>query len=488
MDVIESETGRAEVTFEPAGEWLALEKILDACERGETGDAELLAARYAGRIAYDHSEHKWYCFESHAWRTDRTRSVANLLANEIAAQYLFAAAQVQKRGGKGELDLSRALTRRADVLRSRRRIDNALERAKSQPALALSGHEWQRDPLLLACANGVLNLRASAFEFRAGEPGDRLRTVIPTEWQGFDAPAPRWELFLREILGDRELVAFVQRLFGYALAGQVTEHILPILYGEGRNGKDTLLETLAHVLGEIASPVGGEVLIDNARNPGSATPHLVALRHLRLAWVSETNEGARLNAAQVKQLTGGGTITARPLYGEPITYKPTHTLLLVTNHRPHANADDYALWSRVLLVPFNQRFVDEPRADNEHARDYRLAEKLKSEAPGILAWLVRGCGAWQRAGLLPPATIRAATAEYREREDTLAEFIDERCVSAPQVRVRAGELYAAYKEWAEKNGYAAMSGRAFGDRLAKRYGKTRTEMGVLYSGIGLRML
>lgn len=476
------------------GEWLPLEDIMHAFDRAETGDAEILTLLFADRIAYDHSEKRWYFFEDHAWARDRRRQITHLVTNKVAAQFHHAAATLRTRAENDEAKEAKKereqkikeLYKRAAALQYQGRIDRVLDLARRQDALALTGEEWHKDSMLLACKNGVLNLRADAFEFRTGQPCDYLRSTIPTEWQGLDAAAPRWEQFVDEIFAhDAELVAFVRRLFGYGLTGQATDDKFPVLWGEGRNGKDTLLETVEYVLGnELAAPVQSEVLVTTDRNPSVATPHLIALRNRRIVWVNETNEGARLNAGQVKMLTGGGTIAARPLYGESITFRPTHLIMLMTNHRPHTSDDD-AIWKRLLLIPFSQRFIDNPRNENEHRCDPQLGMKLRAEAPGILAWLVRGALEWQSEGLKPPASVLSATDEYRAKEDTIAQFIAEKCVMLASANTKALELYAEYKKWAEANGQKAMTNTAFGERMGKRFAKGRDRNGWSYRGVGL---
>jgi len=474
-------------TLTDAAPYLPLDEILAAFGRAETGDAEILARLFAERIAYDHAENAWHLFNAHFWKRDETDAVGAFVANDVAAQYHFAAAETKRRDGKDEIEKRiKELYARANGLRYRNKIANVLALAARQPALALLGNEWDKDSMLLGCANGVLNLRASEFAFRDGAARDFIRTAAPTEWRDLYTPAPRFEQFLQEIFaGDAELSAFVQRLLGYSITGETSEHIFPVLWGEGRNGKDTLLETLKFVLGDCAAPVQSEVLLSSERNPNAATPHLYALRGKRLCWVNESNEGARLNTSQVKMLTGGGTIAARPLYGTPITFAPQYLLMLVTNHKPHANADDYALWKRLLLIPFTQAFVDSPRAAHEHQRDAKLAETLRGEASGILAWLVRGCLDWQSAGLNPPACVTKATDDYQNEEDAIAEFIAARCVVKENAETKAAELYAAYRQWADENGLAAMSGLAFGKRITKRFKKDRANTGIIYAGVGL---
>ena len=131
--------------------------------------------------------------------------------------------------------------------------------------------------------------------------------------------------------------------------------------------------------------------------------------------------------------------------------------------------------------------VDEPRQDNECKRDPYLSERLQAEAPGILAWLVRGCLAWQKEGLKPPDKVKLATEEYRESEDDIARFISECCVvgGAGQF-VKAGELFQAYTRWAETNGLQKVGGRRFGEYIKRLFNVgPRTRTGYQYLGIGL---
>lgn len=470
------------------GEWLDTRAVLQALERGETGDAELLTVLYTDRLAFDHAEKQWFLWTGGHWARDARKQAGNLIANQVAAQYLHTAAELKRAGGddKTAQEQIEKLYQRAASLRYRSKISNVLDRATSQPALALAGDEWEPNPMLLAVANGVIDLTTS--EFRPGRPADFIRSAAPVAWQGLNAPAPRWEQFLSEIFaGDSALIDFMQRLLGYALAGQVTEHVLPILWGQGRNGKETLLETIKTILGELAAPAAKDVLMDSQRNPGNATPHLYALRPLRLAWVSESKAGARLNAEQVKWLTGGGTITARPLHGSPVTFTPRYTLMLITNHKPKADSDDYALWKRLLLIPFTESFIDKPIAANEHKADSRLAEKLKAEGPGILAWLVRGCLAWQREGLNPPPVVTGATEVYQQEEDDLAQFVEECCLIDSGNEVKASHFYAAYFEWAKSYKGDAQSKIEFGKKMSKRFRKDRAKdgNGLAYYGVGL---
>jgi len=465
--------------------WLSLAVVKEALNLGETGDAELVTNLYRDRVVFDHTEGSWYLWDGHNWQIDRKEKMPDLVAYKIAAQYLNAAAEAQQSGADKE---AMALTKRAKSLRQRNRINNVLTRARSQSFLALAGYEWDTNPWKLGVKNGVLDLHTG--EFAPGRPNDYIRQAAPTEWHGIDTPSPRWERFLLEIFaGDQELVNFVQRLLGYGITGLSVEHVLPVLWGKGRNGKGTLLEVIGAVLGpSLAIPTESSVLMSAGYSSGnSPQPFVYALRGTRLVWASETSEGQRLNTAVVKKLTGGDTIFTRTLHSKPIRFTPSYLILMLTNNRPHVDALDQAIWDRLHLIEFTQRFVDNPQGEGEHLKDKYLVGRLKAEAPGVLAWLVRGCLAWQREeGLDPPDSVKAATAAYREEEDTLGQFITECVITKKGERVRAQSLYDAYTEWCERNHLKELTGTTFGKKVKRHYFDSgRDEKGVYYKDVCL---
>ena len=165
-------------------------------------------------------------------------------------------------------------------------------------------------------------------------------------------------------------------------------------------------------------------------------------------WANETDEERKLSTSLVKWLVGGDTITARPLYGkEDITFRPTHTLFLLTNHKPQVDANDYALWKRLHLIPFTQSFVDRPSEPHEHLRDPDLIFRFTHiEAMGILAWAVKGCLSWQEHGLYLPETIKDTTREYAEEEDSLTPFLMDMREKHGMGWIKALTLYQCYLE------------------------------------------
>jgi putative DNA primase/helicase len=172
-----------------------------------------------------------------------------------------------------------------------------------------------------------------------------------------------------------------------------------------------------------------------------------------------------------------------------VSFKPTHTLFLLTNNKPHAPAEDFAFWQRVLLIPFNLSFVNgDPEHEHERKADLDLADKLKSEASGILAWLIRGCLLWQMmGGLHPPQRVKAATASYKMDEDNIAAFIDHCCVvGGSEIWTGATTLYEAFESWWKK--YVSnfpMKQKKFGALLRKKFHSEKVGGVYRYYGVEL---
>ena len=207
-----------------------------------------------------------------------------------------------------------------------------------------------------------------------------------------------------------------------------------------------------------------------------------------MAFASETNEGCKISAAEVKRLTGGDKLKARSPHDKfEVSFDPTHTLFLLTNSLPHAPADDFALWERTLVVDFPLSFVNrDPEKENERRADLNLFEKLIEQDAGILAWLVKGCLLWQQHGLAPPPKVLAKVKDYQREEDNVGAFVDYCCYLDETVWAGATHLYDAFESWwlkfVSKN---PMKQKKFGMLMRKRFKADKVGGVYRYYGIGL---
>jgi len=446
--------------------------IEEFLNRNEKGDAELFAQLFKGQVVYDNSRKAWYLWRGQYWELDTKREIMGHVSNRVAAEYIHKAAEERKSNGVSAL--YKMLIERAKNLHGLTRTKHVLEFAASEIDISLAGTEWDSNPDLLPVNNGVIDLKTGIL--RDTCPVEYIRHHSPVDWMGFDYPCPQWEKTLNGIFdGDIEMVNFLQRLFGYAITGHVTEHRLPIFLGESaRNGKTTIFEALNNILGEdLSTSIPMNTFMKKKFASDGPSPYLEKLNGKRLAYSSESSEGIRIDTALIKALTGGDTLNPRGMYKDPKSFKPTHKLMLFTNYQPAIPADDQAAWDRIMLIELTMRFVDNPTKPNERKKDKDLGEKLKAEYPGILAWLVRGCLEWRQHGLNPPDKVSIATTAYRDGEDVLQQFIDEALTFGAGYSVMASDLYMRYSKWSDSYGMHPMTMTSFGRKIKKKIGESQ---------------
>jgi putative DNA primase/helicase len=345
------------------------------------------------------------------------------------------------------------------------RLEAMLKLARSEKLLADDGRNWDSDPWLLGVANGVVDLRTG--NLRPGTPEDRITLHTDISFDP-DAQCPRWIRFQAEVFDDdSELIAYVRRAVGYSLTGETSEQSFFCNHGDGANGKTTFLNAVRHVFGDYASNLPFSAFELTARS--AISNDVATLPGKRFVTAIETDESARLNEARIKALTGGDLITARRLYGEYFTFKPLAKFWLAFNHRPLVSDDSHGFWRRVHLIPFVRQF--NPQADPG------LEVTLRTEAPGILAWAVRGCIEWQAQGLNPPAIVVAATQAYREESDPVRVFIEDRCVLHPKAYVRVAVLWQAFVDWSVLNREARTLRRHEFSRRLESMGMDKVRVG-----------
>lgn len=437
----------------------------------DLGNAERVARLHGKDLRWVEAWGAWLVWDGVRWVRDMTGEVVRRAADAIR-QIGAEAATIDHH------DQRKALLAHAIRSESAGKINAAVQLLRAQPGIAVHVEDLDADPWLLNCPNGTVDLRTGDLR-----PAARADLCTKVAGVAFDpaAAAPTWVAFLREVQPDDDVRAFIQRLAGYGATGVIREHVLPIHYGEGGNGKGVCSEALLAALGDYARQIPTDLLL--TRNGEAHPTERATLWGTRLAAASELPSGRGLNEALVKQLTGGDTIAARFMGKDFFEFRPTHTLWVSTNHRPVIRESGNGIWRRVVLVPWT---VTPP------APDTTLPNRVRDELPGVLRWIVEGCLAWQREGLAPPAAVQAATAEYRDESDVLGQFLADRTTTEPEyagatLRAPAGALYKAYQAWCLAGGLRPETQTAFGRALGLRGFVAQKGGGGVAWRLGLRL-
>ncbi len=462
--------GTTEVSRPAEDVAVELSRLASEFELTDAYQAERFAETFGENLRFDHQRRLWLVYREPVWTADE-RGEVDRLAIQAARSLHANAKTIPDSTNRGKALQS------AKFWQSAPGVARVLTLAKSQPPIATSANDWNRDPWLLGTPSGVIDLKTGERRDSCRHEMVSLSLQVPYDPTAY---CHRWEQFIGEVFGgDTELIEYLQRVLGYTLTGRTNEQVWWLFHGEGANGKSTLLEVVSHVLGDYAKRVPFSMFELSHR---SGVPDDIAtLVNKRFVTASESIESAKLNEARIKAMTGGDRLTARPLYGRWFEFDPEFKLFLCANHRPKVSDDSYGFWRRVHVVPFTQRFeVDR--------RDQALSEKLKAEGPGILNWLIDGCLLWQMDGLQPPDRVRGAVAEYERENNPLHEFLAERCEQGERLECAARTLFEGYLEWfrSVRPGEKPLSETAFGKRFGQLFSKRRTSQAHTYQGVRLK--
>lgn len=478
-------------------------------DRSDMGNVNVLAGLSKGDIRYVPETKHWLCWRNEQWTPDHSGENVQSHLIQVAEHYAEQAVELRTQAQDPLLDTSgrKHLERAAENLntwarncRNRNTLAAMRGMAECDGRFTLSAKKLNTDPWLFGVDNGVVNLRTGTLR-----PASRDEFVTRRSPVAFnpEATAPRWHQFIAEITSTPsttipkgfvprpELARYLQKALGYCLSGSVQEHKMFICVGEGSNGKSVLLDTVLRLLGDYGQTMAPEALMSSVRDADAerATPFKFKLVGARAAFSAETKDGQKLDMALVKQHTGGGFLTARALHGAALTFEITHKLWLMTNHRPGIDHMDAATRGRLHIIPFDMRWNRPGEVGSDPGKpdaDPTLADTLKGEAEGVLAWLVAGALAYQREGLNPPAGVARMTREYFDEQDPLGQWLATCEVCEVKDGKMATILHGHYWQWCEAEGRAAGTQVNFSRRLkAAGVRNTKTNKGTVY---GLRPL
>jgi putative DNA primase/helicase len=447
----------------------------------DTGNAERFAKMHRPRARFVAAWNEWIAYDGHRWARDPGRVRVGAMAKAAVRAIYGEAAKAT------DPELRAALVRWGEKSEAAAARSNMIDLARSEPGMSVDYMRLDADPWLFNCANGTLHLKTG--EFRPQRADDLLMKMSQVRYNP-SAQCPRFQKFLEEIMGgDVALIELLERSLGYALTGDVSEHVVFFWHGEeGGNGKSTLSETVLKIMGDYGAKAAPDLLFKGERTERHPC-EIADLFGVRFLVCNETDGKRPWDEPTVKDLTGGDQLKARRMRENFWPFNPTHTIVVYGNKKPRLkNPDDGGMRRRMRLVPFVVSFSGNP--------DRTLGAELAKEAPGILSLLVRGCLKWQGkiegydAGLTDPPAAVAATAGYFAEEDIIGRFFSDRCTFEPTAKIARKTLRAALIEWTEEAGERMPDAKALATSLQKR-GVTeksvRTEKGPRDGWLGVRL-
>lgn len=413
----------------------------------DLGNARRFADAHCHGMRYVHAWSQWIVWDGKRWHRDNagaeTQAAKQITARILleGAQAMASAAAAINAGGSVGPSGAESLQKWGYESSKQGRINAMVSLARSEPEIVASHSAFDKDPWSLNVQNGTVDLRTG--ELSKHRQSDMLTKIAAVDYDPA-AQCPEWERFLYRVMPDPAVTDWLQRMAGYSLTGDVGEQCLAFCFGDGANGKSVFLDVVLKILGDYALRAAPDLVLAKV---GEAHPtELADLEGRRFVVCSEIDQGRQWNEGLIKRITGDATITARRMREDFFTFQATHKLFIAANTKPRVRGTDNGIWRRMKLVPWPVKI---PKQEQDKGLANWLAEH---EGPGILAWLVRGCLAWQNRGLEEPDAIRKATAEYRMAEDVLGRWIEERCELTETGWHATKDLYEDYAKWCEEEG------------------------------------
>lgn len=357
-------------------------------------------------------------------------------------------------------------------------IASALKEAR--PMLEVEQNTLDADEFLLNCPFGTCDLREGVISMRKHHSEDFItkQTATDPDKKGEDIWKNALDTFFQK---DAELIDYVQRIVGLSAVGKVYVEALIIAYGEGRNGKSTFWNAVSRVLGTYSGNISADMLTVGCRR--NVKPELAEAKGKRLLIAAELEEGMRLNTSNVKQLCSTDEIYAEKKYKDPFSYIPTHTLVLYTNHLPKVGAIDKGTWRRLIVIPFDAKI--EGNADIKNYADYLF----ENAGGAILYWIIEGARKViaDDFHIVAPKKVREAIATYKENNDWMSAFLQERCEIDKTAVVKSGEFYNEYRAFCNQVGEYIRSSADFYSALENMgFERYRDSKGRYVKGVRLK--
>jgi len=322
-------------------------------------------------------------------------------------------------------------------------VKAALEAAK--PLLEINTEDLDADPFLLNTPAGTYDLRKGLSGIKPHDPLD-LITKITRVSPGNDGEDLWLGSLDKTFEGDQELIDYVHKVVGLSAIGKVFVEALVISYGTGSNGKSTFWNSINAVLGSYGGQLSADTLTVHSRS--NTKPEMAELKGKRLVIAAELKEGVRLDTSMIKQLCSTDQVYAEKKYKSPFGFKPTHTLVLYTNHLPRIGANDPGTWRRLIVIPFDATITGS--SDIKNYSDYLV----HNAGPAILKWIIEGAKQVinEDYDLTLPTCVQDAIDAYRESNDWLTHFIEDCCEVDKTYSEKSGPLYQQYRQYAQANG------------------------------------
>lgn len=335
-------------------------------------------------------------------------------------------------------------TEQAEQLSSRD-LDEIIERVKRIPQLQRSADDFNDNPWLVNCLNGIVDLSTRYPPLQSHTPDSTFSYCIDSHfipsWD--DRQAPTFEGFCCSSLdGCKEKRQLLLEIVGYICSDTNAGKCALFLKGAPDSGKSVVADLVCRLFGcDLVSNVSLHKLSDRFNK--------AELFGKKVNVCGEIKANPLTDISIFKMITGGDRIQAEFKGQDPFTFRPRCKLLFSGNALPGTReADSTAAFANRLVVLLFNRSI--PKAE----QDKELGEKLWAERDAIFSMALEAFQnlAERNFVFTLPEDSRAFINAFRYSENSARAFIEDCCTTDPGAHIFNRDLLKAYATYCLQNG------------------------------------
>ena len=298
----------------------------------------------------------------------------------------------------------------------------------------------------------VINLKNTRLDIRSGtclefDPEAIEFDRIPVVYDPSAYCADLDKMLNRVFLGDREVINLFEEMLGAVLLKHNRYQKAFLFYGNGSNGKSTILDLLKTFLGgRNYSAIALEKVTERFNT---------AELENKLANIGDDVDNVALkDTGTLKKLFSGNAIMVERKGERPYTIEPYATHIYSCNAIPRSFDKSDGFYRRWLLIPFNARFS----VDDE---DYDPMIGDKITQPTALSYLlnigIRGAQRLMRNGhFTEPQSVKDALEAYKADNSTTLSWIEDKELNEDYFLERPRDIfYSEFADWCKVSGIKA---------------------------------
>jgi len=290
---------------------------------------------------------------------------------------------------------------------------------------------------LINLNNGIYNL--DTFELIEHSKDYYFSYIIDAEYKENEKiEIPYFQNFLNKLFTinnnepDIKEISNIIRLGGYLLYPKNMIDIMFIFLGEGANGKSVLIDIFSLF---FAKEFLTSLNLRQLSNPESFSREPLSYSKIN---ITTEEKGGKIDSEEIKKITSGDDITIIRKYKKAITFKPSIKLIIASNSTPHFNDTTHAIYRRLMIFDFQNRFIENDEEYNKIKNPNKkrifkasnkidLLENIKKEKNSILKLFLNGLKDLRSKKWQFPKTKNQTEImnEYKDISDKLGTFIKE---------------------------------------------------------------